>query len=343
MYVLNSEILIGDFRFSGVHEVTITKSIHSIYESATIKLPTIASITRNEKVESGRRITASLIKVGDPVSIMLGYNGDLKNEFKGFVNELKLDKPLEVCCEGNSWLLRKNRSILTQRINAVEKILSAATENTEYQIETSGDLKFKVLSTIAYDSCGFDILNELQNSTDNNISIFFLKSGVLWGGLLYSMIAKGAAIEGAQTVEYRLGYNTTGKNKLKPHGLNVNYGTVEYTRKTSSGELASSSSKLNTSSRRVYKKVLTQVQDNNALKLLSEEKAFNEGYSGQEGTIETFLVPYVSTGDLAKISSREYPEYDGTYLVEGTHVTFGINGARRVVEIGPRLGFSKTS
>jgi hypothetical protein len=77
------------------------------------------------------------------------------------------------------------------------------------------------------------------------------------------------------------------------------------------------------------------------LKSFANEKAFKTSYSGYEGSITTFLQPYAEPGFSALINDERYPERNGEYLIESVHTKYGINGARRTVEIGPRRGFYK--
>ena len=85
MFVPGSEITIGQFRFSGAHEVRIKQSLHSIVNTATIQIPSVAKIIRDGKMNPKGIITGKQFNDGNEVTIRLGYNNDLKTEFKGFV------------------------------------------------------------------------------------------------------------------------------------------------------------------------------------------------------------------------------------------------------------------
>jgi len=84
MFVLNSDISVGGFRFTGAHEVSIKRSTRSIVETAVIKLPAKASVSENGAKSAERINTSSKFKQGDAVKISLGYNGALEEEFRGF-------------------------------------------------------------------------------------------------------------------------------------------------------------------------------------------------------------------------------------------------------------------
>jgi len=40
---------------------------------------------------------------------------------------------------------------------------------------------------------------------------------------------------------------------------------------------------------------------------------------------------------LAEIRNEVYPEKEGTYYIDSVQIKYGMNGARRFVEIGQRL------
>ena len=110
MFTLSSELIIGKFRFSGVNEVKIKRSIHSLVDTATIKLPAKARILSKDKKSSEDVVTAKQFNIGDKVTLRLGYDGKLNEEFKGFVTEVKQNTPLEITCEGYSYQL-KNKTV----------------------------------------------------------------------------------------------------------------------------------------------------------------------------------------------------------------------------------------
>jgi hypothetical protein len=70
------------------------------------------------------------------------------------------------------------------------------------------------------------------------------------------------------------------------------------------------------------------------LKLLANEKAYRNTYSGYEGSFVSFLQPYAAPGYIAFIKDNTHPEMDGSYLIESTEVHFGVKGARRIIELG---------
>ena len=76
-------IRIGGFRLRMVEKVSIKRSVELLSDTATITLP---GTVFNKAINIEDKI-----KVGDDVEIKLGYNDNLKEEFKGYLKTIKTD------------------------------------------------------------------------------------------------------------------------------------------------------------------------------------------------------------------------------------------------------------
>ena len=343
MFTPISDITIGQFRFSGVHEVVIKRSIHSIAETATIKIPAKARILKNGASEAETVVTSRQFADGDPVTIKLGYNGDLQTEFKGFVKGRNFDTPLQIDCEGYSWLLRRNsRSLFFDSVTIkqlLQEAVSLADPKNEIKVVCTAD--FKLCNISIENASGFDIIEKISAYTDNAITCCFIHPNVLWCGLVYSECAKGSDPFSTGALSYRPGYNILRENTLRLRDANHDPTKVVYSRKQKNGRIISASSEVFSKTTRTYSKVLNQIKDLDALKLLANEKAYQLNYAGFEGNLHTFLQPFATPGYKAYIANVNYPKQDGNYLIESIETTFSTKGARRVVEIGPKLSATK--
>ena len=343
MFVLSSDISIGDFRFSGMHEVVIKRGLHSIVETAIIKIPSIGKIVTNNKTLPGMIITGKQFNDGDPVTIKLGYNGTLQTEFVGFVKRRTLNMPLEIECEGYSWLLRRNNVKVFEKTITVKDLLQKAVADLE------NNLKIKVQCTVDFtfsnvqipEASGFDVINNIIKYTDGCLTCFFIRPDTLWCGLVYTLYSGGNDIFQQGLVNYKLGYNVIKDNSLTERTAEADPVAVKYNSKLVSGDLLSQTSDAFKNTLRIHTKILNQVKDAGTLKQLANEKAYKLNYSGYEGSLRAFLQPYAEPGCQTYIVDERYPERNGSYLIEGTEVSFGINGARRTIEIGPMAGFAK--
>ncbi len=341
MFELNSDITIGNFRFSGVNEVKIKQSLHGIVDTAVISIPSIAKIVSGDRVNSEKVITGKQFKDGDPVTINLGYNSDLQTEFRGFVKYRDLNMPLEVECEGYSWLLRRNTINGFWISASIKELLAAAVSGIDpkYNIAVKCMVDFEFTNVHLKDATGFDIINYIGKCTDGCVTCFFIEPDTLWCGLVYTPFASGEDVFNKGLVNLKPGYNVIKDNSLKARNLQDDPVQVKYSKKRSNGEKVSQTSDIFKNYKRIHSKILNQVNDLSALKDLSNEKTCQLNFSGYEGSINAFLQPYAAPGYMAYVTDGRYPELDGTYLIESTEVSFGVKGARRKIEIGPRKGF----
>jgi hypothetical protein len=343
MFVLNSEVTIGGFKFTGVNGVTIRRSMFKIAETAFISVPSISKILRHGKADSSGVITGSQFKEGDEVTITLGYNGDLNTEFKGFVKRVNTDMPLVIECEGYSWLLRRSTMNLFEKSISLKELLSEIVTYVEspYKIKVVCDLDITLSNAQLSNVNGVEALGKIAEYTDGAVTCFFIEPDTLWCDTIYSLYARGNGIPGAGAASYRPGYNALKENALNIRSIGDNPVSVTYCKKASAGSISMASSATNKNAKQVHKKILNHISDATALAKLANEKAYSLDYTGYDGRLMGFLQPYCRPGDNAYIKDSRYPERDGSYLVEGTEVVFGIKGARRIVEIGPKAEFSK--
>lgn len=339
MFVLRSDILIGDLRFEGVHEVTIKRSVHSLVETAIIEVPAVAHLSEKGRKSPKSIVTSTQIVSGSFVRIQLGYNDEMRTEFEGYVTGSKGGKLLQINCEGASYLLRQNAPGVHPGKRTVKDLLEAAVSKTKGDklIKVSCNVDMQVINTCSTWASGIEIINELIRATKDNICCFFIKPYELWCGLLYSNYTTGIPIGSSNKVGYRIGYNTLKENTLEEHVINMKSGIVEYIRKSETGEVLKGVSVNKWEGSTKVTTILNQVLQEKSLTELANEKAIRNNYKGYVGDFIAFLQPFANPGDSAKIVNSYLPKLDGEYLIESTEVHFGINGARRRIELGPRL------
>jgi hypothetical protein len=319
MFVLNSDITIGNFRFSGVNEIYIKRSMYSITDTAVIKLPSKAKVVANGKVNTSEVITGKQFSDGDPVAIKLGYNGDLQTEFVGFVKRRNLNVPLEIECEGYSWLLKRNTVNDFWSSITIKDLLSAAVSgiDSRYSIRVQCDLDFELSNVMAAYETGIGLINKMHKCTDNSLTCFFTDPGVLWCGSVYTPCSNGSDVFQKGTIDYRLGYNVPLKNNLQERFAEDDPVEVKYSKKLSGGEKILKKSTAFRKVVRTYSKILNQVSDKTTLEQLANEKARQLNFTGYVGCVNAFLQPYCAPGYVAYVADDRYPERNGKYLVTG--------------------------
>jgi hypothetical protein len=274
---------------------------------------------------------------GDAVHINLGYNGDVNSEFTGFVKRVDMNMTLTVECEGFGRQLRLNCDFNEHYTNtSAAKLLALAVQDTDITVQCPVD--FPIANILLQHANGAQICDYIKEASDHVLTIFFISPKVLWCGLTYNAYAAKNDIFALGTVNYRPGFNCIKDNSLK---VRIPSEPVQIIMKgkLANGTFVSTASKNKAAANRV-KTLMNHVPDSNTLGLFAQEKEYQHNYTGFEGKINGFLQPYATPGMKAYITDSRYPALTGTYLIEETDVTFGVRGARRVVTIGPQVGFA---
>ena len=121
MFILESKVEIGNYIFNQVNEIEITKSVEELSDTAVIKLPTRFKVRQNGE----QKFTEDAIKVGDKVTITLGYEGKYSGvEFTGFVKKISPKIPLEIHCEDALWVLRRKNITRSWEKTTMKEILT---------------------------------------------------------------------------------------------------------------------------------------------------------------------------------------------------------------------------
>lgn len=334
-FALTSKITIGQFTFSGVHEVRVERSIYTWEDRAYIKIPSTARILKNGNATATNVTTGNQFTDGDPVTIQLGYNGALQTEFEGFVRRRNIGKVLEVECEGYARLLRNKtlKADVTAGIK-VKKLLELICADTGITVDCNVDMTLYGRELANADGC--KVLQEIVKASDGALLIYFISPKKLWCGLAYTQYMAGNEVFALPTVNYRLGRNCPDENGLRER-IPDEPVQVYYNGMLASGDTVRTQSDEKTGKRKI-KAELNGWRDVAVIKTFVTEKANRMNYTGYEGTLTAFLEPYCQPGYTAGVADARYPDKDGKYLVEGVKVVFGMQGARRMLDIGVKTG-----
>lgn len=317
MLTLNSEIVIGGKRFGGVHEVTVKRSVYEPGATATIRVPVTAVLKRNG--QPGTRIeTAQAVKTGDRVVIRLGYDGRLNTEFTGWVKQRNLATPFEIVCEDEFYQCRR-RSVSLSGKMTLSEILKACGLKVGYCAELTVEA-FQVASKpVAW------VLAKLKS--EYGLCIYFDLEGRVYACREYGVTTG--------RVKYVLRENVISDDQMmyqRAEDVRLKIKAVCVYRDGSVVEAETGAD--DGTEKKVY---FYNVRDRAELSALAAAELERHCYTGYTGRIETFLLPYVLPCMRAEVCDGVYSERDGVYFVRSVETKFGINGGRRVVEIGIKL------
>jgi hypothetical protein len=330
MFILVSNITIGDYTFKTVNAVEVKRSIHDIGATAKITIPATARLAKEGEPKTAVE-TAKQFKAGDPVSISLGYGTDLQKEFQGYVRRVNFTIPVTVECEDNIYLLKRKdvkkswkATTLKEVLNYIITLVNADLAE-EFKVKLSGLIPDVNMTNFEIKSNAAAALGKIK--THYGLATYFDLDGVLYSGLAYA--------PDLGTVKYKLRYNTVEDNdlkyrsaedvKLKAKAINIQKDNtkVEVEVGDDDGEI-----------RTLF---FYNISSQDQLKKLAEEELKKYKFNGYEGKITTLLQPYALPGMTAEIEDVDFNERSGNYYIEGIQVTYGTGGARRIIDIGIKL------
>ena len=284
----------------------------------------VTAVLKQEGKEATKIETAQAVNVGDPVTIQLGYDGDLKTEFVGFVKRLNYTVPLEIECEDWHWKLRYVNIKKSYAETTVKELFNDVLSGTGASVH-SGSIDLGLKNTVINNKTGAWVLEKLKS--DYGLTVYFDLQGKLYAGKSYEL--KG------DTVKYKLRYNVIKDDDLKY------YKADDYKLKVEAKSYDKDGSKLEATVGADGGEAKTlwfyNVTDKAQLKTLAEQELQRYSFDGYRGQLETFLIPFAEPGMIAKVTDPLYNERSGDYYIESTEVKFGTSGARRKVELGIKV------
>ncbi|MDA6068637.1 DUF3568 domain-containing protein [Flavobacterium sp. AC] len=321
MFILEGKVEIGDFIFNAVNDIEITKSVEDMGDTAIIKLPTRFKVKQNGE----QKYTENAIKVGDPVTITLGYEGKYSGvEFTGYVKKISPKTPLEIHCEDAIWLLRRKNITRTWEKTTMKEILQEVVKDTPVELADRIP-SIQLDKWIIRNANGAQVLESLKK--DLLMSVFITDDGKLYCGL-QQLTNIG------QTVLYDLNFNLV-ENSLEfkskeDRKIKIKYTYIDAKNKRQSIEVGDPDGE-----QREYH--TSVISDMKKLEEMAKAEIEKLKYDGFDGDVTSFLIPFATRGMKAKFIDSEHPNREGNYFIKKVVTTFGTGGARRKVTIGNRL------
>ena len=275
-----------------VEKVSIKRSVELLSDTATITLP---GTVFNKAINIEDKI-----KVGDAVEIELGYNDDLKPEFKGYLKAIKTDGgSLTLELEDDIYLFRKSVKDEEMKNASVKSIL----ENICSQVggfSVSCDYDFSYDKFVINNATGYDVLKKIQDEASPNI---YLKDKVLHVHPQYAEIFGEARFDFSRNIERDgtdLKYKSEDERKLLVvvEGTDETGATVSVEKGTTGGDKMTLK--------------LPGVSSKSSLEQKAQSVLDQKVYTGYEGSFQSWLIPYVDAGYKVSITDPDYEIKDGT-------------------------------
>lgn len=317
MFTLTSDIKIGKNTFPGIHEVVVKRSVNDVAATAVVKLPVTAVLHTSGKAPAQIEV-AKAIRVGDAVRIRLGYDGDMRDEFIGYVKRLNLKTPLEVECE-DAFYLARGRNVTLSGTKTLETVLAECGLN----VARAESLTLKNF-VVAAKSVAW-VLMKLKK--DYGLSVYFDFDGRVYA------VRHGSVI--GDTVRYLMRHNVVNDDKLqymRKDDMKIYIKAVAFQKDGTKVEAKKGDESGTAKTLYFY-----GVTDMSELATLAQIELDRYSFDGYQGQITTFLQPFAAPGMVAQVRDNVYGQRSGTYFIESVETSFGMSGARRKVELGVKI------
>ncbi|CAI9429265.1 STN domain-containing protein [Candidatus Ornithobacterium hominis] len=328
MLKLSSHIIIESdktWEFTAVHDCVIVEDTATLTDTCELKLP--RHITWEGYTSQYHKPPA---KRGDRITVKLGYDGDLKVRFSGYVRRIDAKTPITLYCEDGMFLLKQ--------MKAEPKAFKNATLEQIIKHLLNG-------SNIAFNLIDDNIKVGNWRITKANVSeeLQELKEKMM-------LTAYFRLINGKSVLYIGLKYPFDNRKKGKfQHGKNIISEDFEYRDKAEIRVRVEAQSFDKKNKKITYEYgdkdgevIKIRIDGLTAKELEKYAMQVIERYkqSGFKGSFETFGVPEMSKCDMMEIHASD--GNSGTYLIKRNEVSFGINGYRQKIELGDVISTNKT-
>lgn len=326
---LSCLITIGELKLNFVHELEINSGWTERTDTAVIRLPKLVRIKQGDLRDT---TIDRVIKVGDRVEIMLGYNGQLKREFLGYVATAPAPKlPLEINCEDEMFQLKRKALISKTFVSAtVSDVISYIAPGYKTSVLNSQLGKF-VIGASGSETAA-QVLSRLESEA--GLRSFFKIDKVgdpvlvvgkphLWGldeqapelpEVIYHLQRN--------VVDNSLRYVKAEDRRIRVDARLLN-GNGTYKRARFTGDVDGEVRTLH-----YYNISEAELEKNARADYLRFKR------DGFDGDIIGFGIPYTEAGQVVQIVDDQYERRNSKFFIDKVKVTFGQSGFRRINTIG---------
>lgn len=295
--------------FDFVNEVEIVKSRKTLTNTCKI------TIARKIKILNGDINT--VLRRGAKVEVKLGYDGNLRTEFSGYVARVGAKIPLVIECEDEMWNLKQNSFTKSWKKVKVKEIIDYVYKGSSQVID------LEIGGFVAKQESTAQVLDRLKKF---GLQCYF-DAGIL-------------------VVDFAGSKKAQGKSIIYDFQKNVIDNDLVYTRKEDLRVKVRGISKLHTGKKFEIisgdpdgdEHTLHYVNlDKTELQKIVAAEIDKLKVDGYKNGFTAFGLPNIEPGDRAVMMDPQYPEHDGSYLTESVKTTFGVGGFRRFPELERRL------
>lgn len=318
-------------------EIKIEESTKNLADFATVKC-VIFNYNNHIEMPSGKSFDNNgnsenklykIYKRGQKIKIQLGYNGELRPEFSGYIKEVKTDDDgMTLECEDGLFLFRKSVPNKELKKTDVKSIANYLIKNIDPSFKLICDYNISYDKFTIYKATGLDVLKKIQEETGADIFFDMEKQELhIHGAYMYkggeTFYSMQRNIE-SSSLEYKTSEDR--KVEITIESVGADGKTINYTTGTTGGE-------------KITKKVGRMSRE--AVKTIADIEYKNRMADAFEGSFDTWLIPFVKPGYTIGIYDRDFPEKDSLYYCEAVSISFNESGGKRTITPGIKLSGTK--
>lgn len=319
MFKMSHKIMIDGKELPLLESATIKESVESLIKTAEIKLPYMRYNKPIAPLDSIAR--------GQKVTIGLGYNDDIKEEFSGYVSNVYADRSgMVISCEDGMYEFRtaslKNEVLKNP---SVEDILKRVIKQVDPSLKLACDYDFQYDKFTIQTATALDVLKQIQDESHCGI---YLTGGTLHVHPVYTENLGTVKYDMAKNIDrdgFSLKFKSKEDRRLKvtAKGKDKDGKQIE----KYAGEGGGDTETID------YKGITTEA----SLQKIADEAYARKSYTGYEGSFQGWLIPECHCGYRAEISDETDTVKNGTYFVKSVETSYSRQGGIRKVELGKRL------
>lgn len=326
MYLLPViKVLINNhYNFTSVLECNVEKSIDTIGSKAIFKIPVSARLRSDGVLQSNSIQTAVTFKRGQPINIKMGFDDGINDEFNGFIANVGAGTPTVIECEGFEYLLRDKVPPKTFTNANLKDII-------EYVVNGKLTINSDIPSVTVQDyviKAGATALAVLQKLKEyylltiniNNDKLFVgLREQQNLGEIKYYLNGENRNVISDSDLKFKTAEEK--KYKVKAVVFSKDNTKKEYQFGDEDGE----------------ERTLHFYDNQSNLEELVKNELNRVKYTGFEGKMKTFGLPFAQPCNIANINDSIYSERTGKYYIVSINAELTTGGFRRTVELGCKI------
>jgi len=294
-------------------------------------ISTWKELTNTAKFSLPRRVSQlgdklpNLIQVGNEISIKLGYDGDLVQEFKGYVTNIGGKIPVEIECQDLMWKLKQTEvNEVWKKVDLYTVIKKIVPKGIDIKVDNRmiGDLRLSKVS----------VAKVLEKLKEIGITSF-IRNGILHVGSTYDASWRA---DSKTKVFYHFQKNIIENDLIFRKKKDVQV-KIECSSLQSNGSVEKYIYPNNNADAELHTIHCNNGCSKMDMKKVAEAEYSKFVYDGYRGSFLTFGSPYCDHGYVASLENDFYTEHNGAYLIDKVITRFGRKGYKRELTLGGKV------